>query len=121
MPEPNFDENYSLRQKNVFKPFPYNNKKFSESFFPYFTKLYNALPTSLQCQVYIEDFKNELSSKLKPTKIKLFHKGNKIANKYHARLRLNRSTLNAHTYSIGLAPSPNCQCNNIETVETLFT
>ena len=32
-------------------------------------------------------------------------------------MRLNRSTLNAHTYSIGLSQSPNCQCNSIETVE----
>ena len=117
MPQPNFNENYNLRQANVFKPFLYYNQRFSKSFFPFFTKLYNNLPVNIQCKADIDEFKSELGFRLKPDKFKHFSKGNKIANKYLSRLRMGRSSLNAHTFSIGLSESPKCQCNSTETVE----
>ena len=38
----------------------------------------------------------------------------KIGNRILTRLRVDRSFLNAHAYSIGLSPSPECECGAIQ-------
>ena len=48
---------------------------------------------------------------IKPDKIKHFAKGSKEGNTYLTRIRLDRSDLNQHKYSIGKSDSPACACH----------
>ena len=58
----------------------------------------------------IEIFKEQLHKMSKPPNIKFYSYGTKIGNGLITRLRVDRSYLNAHDYSIGLAQSPQCSC-----------
>ena len=62
-----------------FVPFPYYNLPYSNSFFPYFTKKYNRLNNKIT-SLTTADFKQHISSKLKPYKNKHFSSGNKSSN-----------------------------------------
>ena len=57
------------------------------------------------------DFKVKLKGMLKPEKIKHFDKGSKTGNTFLTRIRLDRSELNQHKYSIGRSESPECVCH----------
>ena len=48
--------------------------------------------------------------KYNPIKIKHYAKGSKYGNSLITKLRVGRSYLNAHSYSIGLSESPACDC-----------
>ena len=48
---------------------------------------------------------------MKPVKIKHLSKGSKTGNTLLTRVRLDRSDLNLHKYSIGLSDSPECICH----------
>ena len=52
------------------------------------------------------DFKLELKSNMKPDKIKHFSNGFKIGNILLTRIRLDRSDLNLHKFSIGHSEDP---------------
>ena len=110
-------ENYKLRSNSGYIEFPYNSLKFSKSYFPNYTKLWNNLPEKIKSKNDINEFKDELKLLLKPSKIKHFYKGNKLANSLLTRIRVGRSKLNDHSFSIGQIDSPYCLCHGIETVE----
>ena len=70
----------------------------------------------------LSDFKEQLKTDLKPIKYKHFSKGSKIGNSLFARVRLNRSDLNLHKFSIGLSDSAECICHaNKESTIHYFT
>ena len=100
---------YDLRNKNPYVNFPFHTIAFSKSFFPYFTKYWNKLPSSVRCKNLFE-FKQEISFILKPKKYKHYKTGSKLGNSLLTRLRVGRSTLPSHLFSIGLTDSPQCSC-----------
>ena len=101
---------YNLRKYgNKWLRYPQVGKLFNNSFFPFFTNWWNNLPQKMSC-FDIELFKEQLHKKYKPLKIKFYSHGTKIGNSLFTRLRVDRSYLNCHAYSIGLAPSPQCAC-----------
>ena len=51
---------------------------------------------------------------IKPSKIKHYSKGSKIGNCLLTRLRIGRSELNLHKYTIGQTDSPECDCHSKE-------
>ena len=55
-------------------------------------------------------FKSRLKHELKPPKIKHFAKGSKYGNTLLTRIRLQRSELNLHRFSIGQSDSAECIC-----------
>ena len=57
------------------------------------------------------DFKSKIKNDMKPVKIKHLSKGSKTGNTLLTRVRLDRSDLNLHKYSIGLSDSPECTCH----------
>ena len=101
---------HNLRSEGKFTHFKYVNAKYSNSFFPYFTRLWNSLPKTDRQTGDMEQFKINMKLKYKPIKIKHFAKGSKYGNSLLTRLRVGRSYLNAHSYSIGLSESPACDC-----------
>ena len=58
------------------------------------------------------DFKPTLKNNLKPTKYKHYSYGSRLGNKLLTRLRLGRSYLNSHGYTIGKVTSPACLCHS---------
>ena len=82
----------------------------SNSFFPYFTKLWNSLDKSIKCENDINIFKTKLKNNYKPTRIKHYSKGSQPGNRLLTRLRLNRSLLHDNSYSIGLCDTNACDC-----------
>ena len=70
--------------------------------------------TSLASSQGTKSGTNRLNLKvsLKPVKLRHYAYGNKLGNKLWTRLRLGRSYLNSHGYTIGKVPSPSCQCHH---------
>ena len=98
------------KQFGNFQKHPNYGVKFSNSFFPYFSNRYNSLSKSIR-NYDLNDFKNELKDTLKPSKNKVYTFGSKLGNKLITRLRVNRSYLNSHSYTVGKSQSPSCLCH----------
>ena len=98
----------------------YNNNKtfFEQSFFPVTIKLWDGLEMGLRGLEHTE-FKIKLKEIFKPPKFKHYNVGFKFPNSLHTQLRLKRSNLNSHLYSIGLCITPACKCGSgqLETVK----
>ena len=97
-------------------PFPQKGVKFANSFFPYFTRLWNSQNQKVRDIHDINDFKIEIKQQFKPKKQRHYSRGNKLANSLLCRLRVGRSFLKAHSYSINLADDDKCLCHQSETV-----
>ena len=108
-----YDKKYHTRSKGGYSPYPNYGAKFSNSFFPYMTKLWNNLNVSTQVMM-LPDFKVQLKKELKPLKFKHLSRGSKIGNALLTRIRLNRSDLNLHRFDIGLHDTPECVCHATE-------
>ena len=60
----------------------------------------------------LPEFKIKLKEELKPKKFKHFSKGSKIGNTLLTRIRLERSDLNLHKFTIGQSETSECLCNS---------
>ena len=58
------------------------------------------------------DFKIKLKEELKPKRYRHFGKGSKIGNRLLTRIRLERSDLNSHKFTIGQSESSECLCHS---------
>ena len=105
-----FDKKHILRSKGGYLPYPNYGTKFLASFFPFISKIWNNLPKSMQAMNLL-DFKTELKSLIKPDKFKHFHIGPKESNSLLTRLRIGRTSLNSHRYTIGQIDEPSCICH----------
>ena len=112
MPQINWTGRFSPRFKVNYMPFPSKTEKFLKSFFPHFTKLWNSMDKEITSK-NLEEFKI-YTKKLKPKKIKHFSRGNKHTNSILTRIRVGRSELNQHKFTIGLVESPECLCHSKE-------
>ena len=100
----------TLRSRGGYIPFKSGSYKFNTSFFPFYCKLWNALPNNVKSQS-LEDFKCYTRTELKPIRIKHFSKGQKYSNSLLTKISVGRSSLNQHKFSIGQIDSPECLCN----------
>ena len=75
------------------------------------TGLWNNLDVNHQLMA-LPDFKSRLKEEIKPHKYRHFSKGSKIGNKLLTRLRLERSDLNLHKFTIGQSETPECLCHS---------
>ena len=87
MPKVNLQNYLNLRNKHGYVPFPYKGDKFSSSFFPNTTKIWNPLPKNIQCQ-NIDEFKKSTKTMFKPQKYKHFSRGSKLGNTLLTRIRV---------------------------------
>ena len=101
---------YNLRNNgNQRLRYPQLGKMFNNSYSLFFTILWTSLPHKMRCYD-MDIFREYLHKKYKPPKFKFYSRGTKLGNSLITRLRVDRSYLNSHAYSIGLAPSPQCAC-----------
>ena len=91
---------------------------YSNSFFPNFTKKWERLPTKFM-GLQINEFKSLWKQDFAPSRYKFLSRGSKLGNKLLTRIRVGRSYLKSHSYSIGLAPTPYCSCDNVTTESPL--
>ena len=96
--------------KGGYIPFKYLNDKFNSSFFPNSLKMWNNLPKDIQYKD-VSEFKICIKNEMKPRRYKHFASGPKTGNALLTRIRVGRSFLNQHKFTIGLADSPECQCH----------
>ena len=83
-------------------------------------KLWNNLPNQLKVQD-VECFKISIKSLLKPKRRRHFSCGSKLGNKFLTQIRLGRSDLQSHKFSMGFSESPECQCHcKYESTEHYF-
>ena len=112
MPEINYHE-LNTRHKFMYKPFPFKNKSFSNSFFPSFTKKWIALPAEVRIENDMTEFKNKIKDLFRPTKFKFFSRtGNKRGESLMTQLRVGRSYLNDHRFPIGQSETAACTCHS---------
>ena len=105
-----YEKKYLTRSKVGYTPYPYYGQKYKNSFFPYFTGLWNKLDVGTQL-LPLPEFKIKLKEELKPKKFKHFSKGSKIGNTLLTRIRLERSDLNLHKFTIRQSETSECLCN----------
>ena len=105
-----YEKKQFTRSKGGYSPYPNFGTKYLNSFFPYISKLWNNLDSSTQAMA-LPDFKEKVKTSLKPDKIKHFSKGSKLGNILLTRIRLDRSYLNLHKFTIGHSDTPECMCH----------
>ena len=105
--------NIRSKTKGGYLPYKRYGVKFTNSFFPYFSGLWNSLPIHVQCK-NLTDFKEYTNKELKPSKFKHFSRGNKLSNSLLTKIRVGRSDLNQHRYTIGISDTPECICHHKE-------
>ena len=88
----------------------YKGANFEKSFFPNTQKLWTNLSKNTQVK-NLPDFKLNIKQTLKPPRYKHFSKGSKLGNCLLTRIRVGKSNLNQHQFSIGLSSSPECLCH----------
>ena len=111
---------YLTRSNGGYSPYPNYGSKFNKSFSPYISKLWNNLEVSTQLMA-LPDFKEQLKKELKPAKIKHFSKGSKIGNTLLTRIRIERSDLNLHKFTIGQSETTECLCRAMPNKNHLYT
>ena len=99
----------------------YNSVLYSDSFFPYFTKKWNALPQNLKREGDLKQFKFLLKYQVKPKRYRHFNRGSRKGNSLLTQLRVGRSHLNVHRFAIGLSETEKCLCDKPETVAHYLT
>ena len=109
MPRPDIENRVNTRSKGGYIPFRYFGSNFNKSFFPHTAHLWNSLPKSVKCR-NVHDFKDYINKEQKPHRYKHFARGNKISNSLLTKIRVGRSDLNQHKFTIGLVDSPQCDC-----------
>ena len=110
MPKRDLENNMNTRSKGGYIPFKFSGSKFKKSFFPHTANLWNSLPKPVKCKS-VTDFKKFINNEFKPPKYKHFQRGNKNSNSLLTRIRVGRSELNQHKFTIGQIDSPQCDCN----------
>ena len=113
MPKLDILREHYLRSKGGYIPFKNYGVNFKKSFFSYTSGLWNNLPKDVQCKD-LTDFKIYTKNELKPSKYKHFSRGNKLSNSLLTKIRVGRSDLNQHKFTIGLSETPQCLCHSRE-------
>ena len=111
--------NGRTRSKGLFIHFKNHNKKYYNSFFPYFARLYEK---SIQNEPDNLTFKEKIKIIYKPRKYRHLNYGTKYSNSLWCHLRIGHSFLKGHSFSHGLSDTDRCpNCNNKETVSHYFS
>ena len=106
MPKLDLEKTCLTRSKGGYIPQKFKGTTFEKSFFPSTLKRWNSLSKDIQCKELCE-FKMSIKERLKPEKYKHFSKGSKLGNTLLTRIRVGRSSLKQHKFTIGLTDSPN--------------
>ena len=110
MPKVNLGTSTQTRSSIGYISYKHKGANFEKSFFPNTLKLWKKLPKNMKCK-NLSDFKTDIKQKFKPPRYKHFSKGQKLGNCLLTKIRVGRSDLNQHRFTVGLSDSPNCLCH----------
>ena len=110
MPKLESEQICPTRSKGCYISPKCNLDKYKYSFFPNTCKTWNCISKDIQCKE-LEEFKSCIKKEIKPPKYKHFSRGPKLGNTLLTRIRVGRSFLKQHSFTIGLADSPECLCH----------
>ena len=103
---------YLLRNSDNMSTIHTNSVLYCNS--PSAVRSWNNLPNESRTSTSVIEFKRKLSEhRNKP--LNYFYYGSRVAQIYHARLRLECSALRHHLLKKNLVESPNCLCGSFET------
>ena len=102
---------HNTRHQRLFTHYKSKSAKFTNSFFLIMTKKYQLLPKSTRSQRDIVDFKEELRNHLVPKKYKFLARGSRAGCILLTQIRVGRSDLNSHSFTVGKTSSPECTCH----------
>ena len=109
---------YSLGNSNNLNIVPSNSNLYYNSFVPSTKRLWNNLPLLVRNSTSLNEFKKNISGQcIKPPEYSYF--GDRPAQIYHARLRLECSSLRSHLYHKNLVENSLCSCGEVETTKQL--
>ena len=108
------------RSGGIYIPFMYKSIKYNNSYFPFFTKQWNAL-TKEQKLLNLHDFKQEMKKQIKPPRYKHLGRGNKYACKLLTQIRVGNSFLKSDSFKTGHSDNNVCICGQIEDSKHYFT
>lgn len=116
MPPVNQYQNFT-RSNKFYSTYTQKDITFCNSFFPKISNLWNDLPFELRNKD-MSDFKTELGWLLKPPKIRLYSIGSKFGNSIHTQLRVGKTQLNDHLFTMRLTNTTGCLCHEpVESTE----
>ena len=95
-------------------------KNITTAFFPLFSLFWSQLSTVLRNTTDMTIFKAELKTIYKPKKQKHYNYGDKISNSLLCRLRVGRSYLKSHGFSVNLSPTDKCLCGAVDDNKHFF-
>ena len=107
----------NIRKRLTHVRYPPGKLSYTNSFFPLFTKKWEALPTKLSNLGDMDQFKQSWKQDFAPVRYKFPSRGNKLGNRLLTRIRVGRSFLKSHSFAIGLSDTPYCTCTN-NTIES---
>jgi hypothetical protein len=107
-----------LRKRRPHVKFPSGKLNYSNSFFPIISKKWESLPQKYM-GLQMDEFKKLWKQDFAPKRFKFMSRGSKQGNRLLTRIRVGRSYLKSHSYSIGLAETPYCSCDDSTTESPL--
>lgn len=110
---------YNTRHSSVIPPIRTRTALYSNYFLPQTVRSWNSLPDTCKNSSSLNSFKQQFlnADSAKPS---YYCVGNRLGQIYHARLRMDCSSLNSHLYRKNIVDSPNCICGDQETTTHFF-
>ena len=106
---PKFSQKIADQLKvTTYSQFSFKGVYFSNSFFPYITRKWNMLPYKLK-KKNVYDFKIDLKVLLTSKRYKFISKSNKYKCSLLTRIRVGRSLLNEHSFTLGFSDTMSCE------------
>jgi len=102
-------QSINRRSNGGYVPFPFKGKKFENCFFPFYTAKWNKLTKDIKLKP-LEEFKISIKQMYKPCRYKFYSRGRKDKCILLTRIRVGRSYLNEHKFTIGMSDTPHCTC-----------
>ena len=110
---------YNLRNETNLQTMPARSKQYYNSFLRSTTCIWNTHPDDTKNSPSVESFKHKLNSNItKPPPY--YFSGSRLGQIYHARIRLNCSSLRYHLFQKNIIGNPVCECGEIENTSHFF-
>lgn len=110
---------YNLRNETNLQTIPARSQHYYNSFLPSTTRIWNNLPEDTKNSLSVATFKNKLNNNInKPPQY--YQSGSRLGQIYHARLRLNCSSLRQHLFQKNIIDNPLCECGVVENTSHFF-
>ena len=104
----------NTRQKSVFIPFRCKSVKYSKSFFPMMAKKKLSKSSNhVDPNKIVSCLKHNWKAFFCPKRYKFLSRGTQLWCKLLTQIRVGRSFLNSHSYTVGMSESPACICHSI--------